>query len=949
MTSAIPSAVFVARAEEMARLTDAYERARSDGPVTVLIGGEAGIGKTRLVNEFTASLTARVVTGGCLPLGADGLPYAPFVALMRGLVRGLGVSVAAQLLPGGGRRGLAHWLPELGEADGVPDPSYGRARLFGEVLTLVESAAGEGPLVLVVEDLHWADASSQELLLYLVRNLTHPGVLLLVTHRSTGLDATHPVRSLLGALGRLGPVRRVDPAPLGRADVEQLLTVRQKTSVDVELAERVYRRSEGNPLFVEALADTGAGEATPAPLRDLLLAGLHELSDAGRRCVRAASAVDDVVGQELLVAVTGLPDRELEDALRPAVERRLLVPADDGYTFRHALIRSAVYEDLLPGERIRLHTRYARTLEADPGLLPPGRAPAALAAHWYAAGDRVRAAEAAWYAAESARHRYAYAEALRLLERVLELGEFTPKLPELGDVLGAAAEAALCAGEAERGTALATAALDESGDPETSALLLETRSLLGHLRGRDGLDDLRAALALLPQHAETVRGRLHATLASRLAGLSRTDEAAEHATEALRLGRAVGDPGTQGLALVTLGAHAARNGDPAGAVDLCREGSRLALLAGRHETVVLAAVMESIAFKAAGAYADAAAVARSELGRARRTGIAGNRGAVLSAVYADALIALGDWTEARATVRDALAQDPPPLYRAVLLTNLGTVDVAQGETGAARTAATEAARLIGGEYSGREFLLPLHDLQCQVALADGLHEEANRVFGTVLADPELPAHAALAWPLLRTGRQICDLLGAHDRVRADALRAQLAVHAKAFPSDRPVEAAHRTTFEAWYGNEQAAWDSAAEAWRTLGHRGQLAFVLLGAAESALAAGDRATAADRLREAETLAAALGAAPLAREIGLLAARGRLALDVPAEGRPDGLGLTPRETEVLRLVAEGHSNRRIAQELFISAKTAGVHVSNILAKLDVTSRTEAAALAHRLRLFG
>ncbi|MFB7666429.1 AAA family ATPase [Kitasatospora sp. NPDC056138] len=942
----------LARAAELSALTDAYGHAVAAGPVTVLIGGEAGIGKSRLVSEFTAGLPARTLLGGCLALGADALPYAPFVALLRNLVREFGVEWAAGLLPGGGRRGLAHWLPELGEPTAVPD-SYGRARLFEEVLTLIEAAAGEQPLAIAVEDLHWADASSRELLLFLVRNLSRPGVLLLGTYRSTDLDEGHPLRSLLTSLSRLDRVRRVDPKPLQRSDVAEWLTARRR---DPARADEIHRRSQGNPLFVEALAES-EGPATPTPLRDLLLSGLRELPDQGRRMVRAASAADGAVGHPLLATVTGLDELLLEDLLRPAVERRLLVPVGDGYTFRHALIRAAVYEDLLPGERARLHARYARALAADPALAPAGQVSAALAAHWHAAGDHPQALEAAWRAAAVARDGHAYAEQFRLLERVLEL--WAPDAaPGIGvgrdAVLRAAARAALDAGEAERGIVLATAALAETREPERAALLLEVRSLLEHRSGRDGLDDLREAVRLVPAAATAVHGRLLATLASRLCVLSRDREALDHAEVALQLGRAADDPGVQALALATLAALASRAGDPASARAHCEEATRLATEAGDDDTVVLAAVVDSLALKAAGAYAEATTVARNGLDSARRVGLAGSRGAVLAAVLADSLFCLGRWREARETVQDALAQDPPALYQAVLLTNLGALSLAEGDTAAAAKAAADADRLIAPDYTGLEFLLPLRDLQCQTALANGDHEEAGRLLGRLLADPELGHQPTLAWPLIHTGLRIAEVQrarGAGDkqlRSVAEELLTRLGEIGDRLGTTGPVQEAQRASFRACIGGDRADHGTALAAWRALGHPYPLAEALLKAAEAELRSGARPVAEAYLREAGATASVLGATPLRREAELLAARGRVSLDTPELDRPDGLGLTPRETEVLRLVAEGHSNRRIAEDLFISAKTAGVHVSNILAKLAVTSRTEAAALAHRLRLF-
>ncbi|MGN9845394.1 helix-turn-helix transcriptional regulator [Nonomuraea sp. H19] len=933
---------FVGRAAELAALRQARER----GPAIVLVAGEPGIGKSRLVEEFVAGLHA--VEGGCLALGADGLPYAPFVTVTRRLVRELG---AARLT---GRRGLAHWLPELGE----PDPSYGRARLFDDVLTLIELAA---PVVVVLEDLQWADPSSRELLLFLARNLSDPGVLLIGTYRSTDLADDHPLRPLLTSLTRLPRTRLIEPPSLTPGELARMLGERPGRDL--------VARSQGNPLFATVLAEAGTG----APLRDLLLSGFRELPDESRRCVRALSVAGSVtaegVRQAALTRITGLDDPELEAALRPAVERRLLLPTDDGYTFRSALVREAVYDDLLPGERRRLHLRCGQVPEA---------APVELAAHWHAAGERSLALQAAWRAAEAAGAVYAYAERLRMLERVLDLWD-----PAIGidaghaDVLKSAADACLHAGAAQRGIALADAALRETPDGTSQALILETRSLLKHRLGQDGLDDLRRALRSLPDSAPpAVLGRLLATLASRLNVLSRYEDARAPAEQALRLGD--GDLAVRALALVTLASLAVRDGEHDKALALCHEAAPLAAQAADHDTVALVDVVEAVTLKAAGAYEEAVTIACRGHATARRYGLAGGRGAMLAVVAADGLTVLGRWAAARQTVTDALADEPPPLYCAVLLTVLGFVTLAEGDTAVAANLCEEATRLMGDRYTGTEFVLPLRDLQCQVTLASGEPETADSLLGRALAIPRLAADPGLAWPLLLTGLRVCEmrLPSAVDRLE------QLRTLGELLTVPGPVQAAQQATFRVWSdrlaarlaaartphsrslaGQEPLVrrtsrnaappaapaeirdWDTVAGAWRALGHPYPLAQALLSAAEDALSAGDRAGALTRLEEATAVAGELGAAPLVHELEVLAARGRLTANARSADR---LGLTSRESEVLRLVAEGRSNRQIATALFITAKTAGVHVSNILAKLGVGSRTEAAALAHRLGLF-
>ena len=176
------------------------------GPAALLIGGEAGIGKTRLITEFAAMASgtgARVLAGGCLDLGADGLPFAPFAAMLRELVRDMGAAGVAALLPGQATREFARLLPEFGEAAPEADPGVARARLFEQMLTLLERLAETSPVVLIIEDAHWADRSTRDLIAFLIGSQqVLDRVLIMVSYRSDELHRTHPLRPLLAELGR---------------------------------------------------------------------------------------------------------------------------------------------------------------------------------------------------------------------------------------------------------------------------------------------------------------------------------------------------------------------------------------------------------------------------------------------------------------------------------------------------------------------------------------------------------------------------------------------------------------------------------------------------------------------------------------------------------------------------------------------------------------------------
>jgi predicted ATPase len=373
----VSSPVLVGRSGQLSALEAALAGAVQGHPSAVLIGGEAGVGKTRLVRDFadrSHGTGARVLTGGCLELGAESLPFTPFTAVLRELVREIGAAGVASLLPGGSSPELARLLPEFGTPAGPDEGGEARARLFEQMLLLLERLAEAGPVVLVIEDMHWADQSTRDLLAFLIRNQgSLDGVLIVVTYRSDDLHRTHPLRPLLAELARVDWVTRMDLARLTRQDTRLLVTQITGREPGDDLLTAVHRRAAGIPLFVEALVGDGEPAAgLPESLHDLLMAGLRRLPEETQEVVRVASAGGERIGHGLLTAVTGLDGTALGRALRPAVAANVLLTESDGYVFRHALIREAVHDELLPGERGQVHSRFAEVIAADPALVMPG-------------------------------------------------------------------------------------------------------------------------------------------------------------------------------------------------------------------------------------------------------------------------------------------------------------------------------------------------------------------------------------------------------------------------------------------------------------------------------------------------------------------------------------------------------------------------------------------------
>ncbi|WP_158892333.1 helix-turn-helix transcriptional regulator [Amycolatopsis anabasis] len=939
MSTNVVSPVFVGRDGESDRLDRTFERVAGGGAATVLIGGEAGIGKTRLIGEFTARLGARalVLTGGCVEFGAEGLPFAPFVAALRGL---------SGDLTDHERTALAPLLP--GSTPATPTAGdEARPRLFEGMLALLARLGEKRPVVVVIEDAHWADRSSRDLLDFLVRNQhSADGSLLVVTHRSEELGRTHPLRPLLAGLARLSWTERLELARLGKREV-----VRQARGIlgrepDPAQLGVLYRRSDGNPLFVEALLDRDGTDGLPASLADLLLTRIDRLPEDAAQVVRIAGVGPISVCHRLLVAVSDVDSATLSRGLRAAVDANVLAVEGDGYRFRHALIGDAVYRDLVPGDRLAWHARYAEALRADPTLAASPRPTAELAHHLFAARDLPGALCAAWAAADEAKRSLAYAEQLGMLERVLELWDSVPGSAErIGaerlDVLEKAVHAASLAGELARGEALATealAVLEGTGQRVRTAAMLEQRA---RIRGHSGLPgtlaDLREAVRIVPPDSQ-IRGFLLNSLAAHLMEIPNEEEARKVAEEALAAAHEAGADPTEASALITLAVVRGRAGNPDAELPKFARARAIAENIGAHRIQLHALHCESSLMQAFGRLEEAESLARQGLAVAREVGLARSDGAEHAVDLTAALVAAGRWDDALETADRALELAPPPNHHAHLLAFKGFLALHRGDLADCASLTERSYELLGGETKFCQDPLMLPRLKAELRLAEGDPKAAARVVADVLPGEYLLDSSRFAWPLLVLGARTADpdLL---PRLRELADRLRVA---------GPVQHAFALTFAA--EADGAAWDAAVAAWEKVGQPLRLAEALLPAAEAAITV-DREAAAASLRRAAELADSLGALPLRERIGDLARRARIVLS-PNEPEPDQaiarLGLTPREREILRLVADGRGNKEIAEQLFISAKTASVHVSNILGKLGVANRVEAAATANRLGIF-
>jgi DNA-binding CsgD family transcriptional regulator len=998
--------VFVGRERELARLLGLLATARDGSGRAVIVGGEAGIGKSALVDRFARRVTADgalVLEGACLPLATDELPYRPFVELLRRLFRQTPPERLPALL-GPARAELPRLLPELRDVVGrdrgpaiepaaTPEPErHGQARLFELIVGVLERLASRSAVVVVVEDVQWADRPSQDLLGYLVRALRQEPVLIVITLRT---DATQPdagLASFLAELEREAEVERLDLETFARPDVEAQLRALLDDAVDDELVDRVLRRSDGNPFFVEELVLAGSlpGRAElPPVVGDVVAARIAGLSSATRDVLRVAAVAGRRLDDDLLAAVLAIDPRDLAGALRDALEAGVVVrttaPGDEGLAFRHELVREVVDREVFPAERAALHLAFAQGLEKRRGQ---GRAvaPGALASHWDQAGRPDRALAPLVEAARAAESVYAFADAVERWRRARELIALAPGVArqlgiDPGTALERAAEAAVLAGQYERAVALgreALASVDADAEPARAGHLLERlRWFLWEAGDRAGARAaVDAALSLIPEDPPSAARARALGQRAGIELMTREYQASHaHAAEALALARAVGSASEAAFALGILAWTEAVLGDVDGGIARLRDAVEVSRRLGSVEGTALGTLGLAALLDRVGRPGDALTAALDGHALAERLGLARTYGSRLLGVAARAALTLGRVGEADDLTQRGLALRPGGVEEIWLLINRGRVLAYLDRQVEAREALARGRRLDDAR-GGTEFRTALLMAEAERAALAGSPSDGRLAVdeGLAMESPAGPPDPDLAW-LAATGLRLeADLAEAGRAVRDAARVAEAGMRASRILEAVEAAAGGLAAFGASQGTRLAAmrgllaaegarveerdpagdWAANAAAWEALGRPLVAAYARYRAAAAVLRDhGDRATVIEHLRAAHDTAATLGAAAIRKPTADLARRARIELDETGVDRKGGgfatFGFTEREREVLDLVAAGWSNQQIADRLFITRKTASVHVSNILGKLGVNTRTEAAALAHRLGLGG
>jgi DNA-binding NarL/FixJ family response regulator len=960
------STPLVGRSTEMAALLSAVDDARTRRAGAVLLSGDAGVGKTRLLDEVATGAHERgfgVLVGHCTDFGDAGLPYLPFTEIF-GRLAGERPDLVDSVLtnfPAIGRLLPTHRL--IGAQPVPQEGQLDRAALFDAVLGAFTALSTSEPLLVIIEDAHWADDSTRDLIGFLITRLTSQRLALVVSYRSDDLHRRHPLRRPIAEWSRNPRVRRVNVAPLDAGESRTLLDSLISKPLSETEVRRILDRAGGNAFFTEELvaaASMGDGDAVPPDLADLLLVRLDPLSDDARQVARVIAVAGRRVPHTLLTTVAGLPDRELDQALRELIDAHIIdVPGNASYYFRHALLAEAVYDDLLPGERVRQHAAYVQALKDQ---TVAGTA-AELAGHATRSHDLATAFEARVRAGQEAITVAAPQEALKHYEMALEL--FPNASPDntidkTWLIVDTALAATLSSQHLRALKLLRKALVDLPPDApklQRAQLLLplaDIALIIDH--DQEANEAVTQALKLVSDEPSTVFKAQVASLYARVSdALGRPMEAERWAHKALEIAREAGQESAAGDAGITLAQLRRRAGDPVAAARQLEEAAVRAQLTGDAAAEVRSRFLLGSTYYEEG---DLQAAKTALIHASQRAGELGRQWAAYGfdarRMVALTQFVLGEWDDATATARTD--SGTPAASAAALRAVDFAVRSGRGDT----SVAEELERL--RKWWDLDVMLPIIGLQPavdayrqldQVAEAEKLIADVSALLADVFQTEWFMAQirfTTLGMQLL-CHRAVSEPSAAEELVArgSELLATGQATVEKGLPPGRVIGVEGL----AWLSRLEAEWERLrwltgidppspeehVAVWqRTMdafgyGYVFEQAWSRVRLSAALRAAGRVAEANEQAALAAEVGRELGSKPLLDELG------------GVEGPGLGSGaLTARETEVLKLVADGRTNRQLARELYISEKTVSVHVSNILGKLGVRSRTEAAAVARR-----
>jgi ATP/maltotriose-dependent transcriptional regulator MalT len=984
MVRRVSSFELVGRTAAVGQLMSALASARDGVPRHVLVIGEAGVGKTRLLSrarELADADGTRVLLGGCVNVGDAGLPFAPYAEIVRSLLAEDGAARLAAVA-GHASHDLAKLVPEFGPEDAPPAQELlAQTRIYEALLRLLRRLCEDTPILVHLEDLHWADAGTLAATSFLLRAIRDEPIAIAATLRSGESLHGHRLRPWLAEVGRSEGVERLELDPLDEAEVGELVRSITGDEPTAAAVAEYHQRSDGNPYFVEELIASGVddGAQLPSSLRDVLLSRVDALDEAPRHLLGIAAVGGREVDHQVLVAMADDSEERSIASIKALVDAGLFVPRSaptrDSYAFRHALLQEAVYGALLPSERRRLHRAFGEELASvGTEVIEEVAFLIGLAHHWREARDP-RAISASIRAGDAAMSGYAYDIALREYERALQLwvmvdGEPDPDM-DRAELLVRTGRAAYFASDYKRAVAAHRESLAEFDDDVGPIRRAEYQGLLGRalwVAGdwSDAVDSYEEALRLAPTDVPTSRIRALAGLGQCYMLFGWFARSRPLCEEAVELARSIGARDLESHALTTLSISLAASGDDDAALEAVDAGLAIAQELDLPDDIGRGFVQQSDVLNLVGYPDRALESVRQGIEVVVQRGMALSYGSYLRLNGVSFAYQSGAWDEAAALLADVDRSAPAGAgmqrYRAEYA--LGFL-VSSG--------APEAPDVWAQQHRVMSESLPSASMGLayvagvEAAALEGRYDDAVGIAWEGLDRLEqseiwlLMSQLArvAAWPVSELGRlarHTADAAAvdeASDRISRLASLTSAARAALVGPDDRlrrpmAVDEAQILAERARMIGKSSAeeWRSVAASWSELGRPYPGLYARWREAEAANDANDRETALTALRSAYDTATRLGARPLTAELEVLARKMRIRLGRPPTAREataqPAFGLTPREREVLVLVAAGRTNRQIAEELFISESTAGVHVSNILGKLGVSSRTEAANVA-------
>ncbi|WP_130385981.1 AAA family ATPase [Kribbella sp. VKM Ac-2569] len=960
---------FVGRVEQRELLASRLADVRDGHARTVLVGGEAGVGKSRLVAMFAESARAagaHVLTGACEEHFGDPMPYRPLLELLEIFGREHGRQRACEIA-GPAYERLTDFF-DLGTAS-MTSP----AQVFLAVRRMLDALGTVAPVVLIIEDLHWADPSTLDLVRHLGQARKDDRRLLLVcTYRTREVSRDHPLWQLMAGATFLRQTERIELPAFTLEELSQFLGSVNSERADPQLVARCFEWSDGIAFYAEQLIAAGALENSedvrvPPDMESVVLARLSGLSTDALKVLRVAAVAGRAMSRRLLRTVSDLPAEALHEAVQECFDRQMLIAGleVDVYRFRHALLREAVYQATVRDTRVDLHVAMAEALASDPALsLTEGSATAEQASHWYQADVRPKALASAVQAGQLAARTLAFPSAEIQFGRALQLWRQVDDPEAIAGVgkvqlLIEAADAARWAGHVDRAVDHIRQAIEEETAGRRTDRLGELQERLATYLWEAG-QSAESARAF-HEAARLMAGKPPSAMEARvLAGIAlahlragRYLEGRAEADKALEMATEVGAPAEEGRALNISGLAMCMLGEQDGENRL-RRSLDVAQSAHHIEDLFRAYGNLGLVLEHAGRLREAADVTKRGLEEARQLDLANTRqGTILANNSSAALVLLGEWDDAESIITE-VSLDRPVAESLYPRLTLAEIKVARGDYDQARQLLASIAGVELGEDP--RFLGPLHTIRAELALGEG---DLDRAVYEVRCGLEAVRGTESALELLRlcavglrSAADQASRQGAKEQDRAVAVStgdwlAREGWDAHPAPSTAETEQlvrlckAERQRIRR--ADTAAEWSKVASGWTALDRPYPAAYARFRQAAAMVAAGQRSEARSILRGAHQATVDLRAESLRAKLAALAKRIDLDVDrAPRIERP--YGLTDAEFDTLRLLADGNDAAKIAAERSVVRRTVETQLRAIYRKLDVHSGTEAVARAHK-----